>query len=137
MQQISGGCLCGNIRYTIKSEPKLVAQCHCKNCQRQSGSAFSVNMMVPISDFQLMGKLKVYADMNTGSGKPVYRGFCPECGSPIKSDAVSAEGFLFVKAGTLDDLAWDWLNPTVQIYCDSRQPWIVLSDNTRNIAKGG
>lgn len=92
-------------------------------------------MMVPVSDFQLMGNLKSYVDMNTGSGKPVYRGFCSECGSPIKSDAVSAEGYAFIKAGTLDDLTWAWLKPTIQIYCDSRQPWVTLSDETRNIAR--
>ena len=137
MSQITGGCLCGNIRYTIKSEPKMVAQCHCKNCQRQSGSAFSVNLMLPTSDLDLVGKLKAYEDRETNSRKPVYRCFCPECGSPIKSDVASVEGYVFVKAGTLDDLTWAWLKPTTQIYCESRQPWVPIIGNTENFARGG
>ena len=136
MAQITGGCLCGNIRYTIKSEPS-VGQCHCKNCQRQSGSAFSVNLTVPTSDLQLVGELKIYEDRETSSGKPVYRCFCPECGSPIKSDCASFEGYVFVKAGTLDDLTWGWLKPTAQYYCESRQPWVPIISDTETFARGG
>lgn len=137
MADIIGGCLCGSIRYTIKSNPLLVAQCHCRNCQKQSGSAFSVNLMLPEKDLDLKGTLKVYADRKTTSGKPVHRGFCPECGSPIKSDVASIQGYVFVKAGTLDDLMWTWLKPTTQIFCDSRQPWMPIIGDTKNFARDG
>ena len=137
MAHITGGCLCGNIRYSLKSDPALVAQCHCKNCQKQSGSAFSVNLMLPVSDLDLVGELKIYADKETTSGKPVYRGFCPECGSPIKSDVASTEGYVFIKAGTLDQLKWPWLKPTTQIFCDSRQPWMPIIGDTENFARDG
>lgn len=137
MAYITGGCLCGNIRYSLKSDPVLVAQCHCKNCQKQSGSAFSVNLMLPVSDLDLVGELKIYADKETTSGKPVYRGFCPECGSPIKSDVASIEGYVFIKAGTLDQLKWPWLKPTTQIFCESRQPWMPIIGDTENFARDG
>ena len=84
-----------------------------------------------------MGNLKIYEDRTTRSGKPVYRGFCPECGSPIKSDVSSVEGHVFVKAGTLDDLGWAWLKPTMQIFCDSRQPWVPLIGDTENFGQDG
>jgi hypothetical protein len=137
MPKITGGCLCRNIRYTIKSNPVLVAQCHCRNCQKQSGGAFSVNLMLPVADFHCAGTLKFYEDKETTTGQPVYRCFCPECGSPIKSDVASVQGFVFVKAGTLDDPGWPWLKPTVQIFCDIRQPWMPIIGDTKNFPGNG
>ena len=93
--------------------------------------------MLQTPDLHLVGNLKVYEDRETGSGKPVYRCYCPICGSPVKSDVVSIEGYVFVKAGTLDDLSWTWLKPTVQIYCESRQPWVPMTGGTENFPRNG
>lgn len=93
--------------------------------------------MVPRSDLEVTGNLKVYEDRQTTSRMPLYRSFCPECGSPIRSDAVSIKDHVFVKAGTLDSVEWTWLKPTVQIFCDSRQTWMPIVGNTRNFPHDG
>ena len=99
---IQGGCNCGAIRYRIEGKPVVVAQCHCKNCQRQSGSAFSVNLIVPAEGVSTTGILTTYEDRDTLSGNPVYRRFCGACGSPIFSNLSDSNGMSIVKVGTLD-----------------------------------
>jgi hypothetical protein len=62
---LTGGCNCKSIRYTIDADPIMVAQCHCRNCQRQSGSAFSVNVVVANPAVTVTGTLTDYADSDT------------------------------------------------------------------------
>jgi hypothetical protein len=76
MREMRGGCLCGQVRYVATAEPALVAVCHCKNCQKQAGTAFTVVVGWGLKTFNDTGD----------SGQPVRRNFCPECGSPITSD---------------------------------------------------
>lgn len=73
----TGGCLCGNIRYTLSAEPLAVVVCHCRNCQKQAGSALSVVAVVARDALELQGAPKVFEDRGT-SGQAVYRNFCPE-----------------------------------------------------------
>ena len=98
MPKISGGCLCGQVRYSTDAEPAMVAVCHCKNCQKQTGTASSVVLAVPRSTLTIQGQLKAYHDTGD-SGQRVVRKFCPECGSPIVSEAVTAPDIAFIKAG--------------------------------------
>lgn len=126
MTKIEGGCLCGAVRYRSSSEPLMTAVCHCKNCQKQTGTSFSLLVAVPRNDFTVNGKTKIFQDTGD-SGKPVNRHFCPECGSPIYSDVTALEDRLFVKAGTLDDASA--LIPAAHIFCDSAQPWFSLGSD--------
>jgi hypothetical protein len=128
MTQLTGGCLCGNIRYTIDAEPIAVAACHCKNCQRQAGSALSIIAVFPRPSLHLEDTPKVYTDRGT-SGQDVYRNFCPNCGSPVLTDTPGAkeEDIIFIKAGTLDDTSI--LNPTTHYWTKSAQPWFQLPDD--------
>ena len=128
----TGGCLCGNIRYEIEGAPVLTALCHCTNCQRQSGAAFSVNVLVTAPQLKVTGELKTFEDSGD-SGNKVYRRFCPECGSPIISELGASPGMLAVKSGTLDDATG--LTPSAQVYCDSKQDWVVLPDSITAFAK--
>lgn len=122
--KISGGCLCGKVRYSSDAAPAIVAICHCTHCQRQSGSAFSMNIGVPADQLRVEGDtLATYEDTGS-SGMPVLRKFCRNCGSPIFSDVKSSLGLSFVKAGTLDDASW--VKPAVQIWGASRQPWATI-----------
>ena len=120
MSKIVGGCLCGKIRYTGTTDPVMTAICHCKNCQKQAGTAFSVIVAVPKTTLTISGPLKTYNETGS-SGKPVHRNFCPECGSPITTDVEVMPDLVFIKAGTLDDTAA--LAPTMEIFCSSAQPW--------------
>jgi hypothetical protein len=104
----------------------MTAVCHCKHCQRQSGSAFSIIVAVPKGSLKFTGRsLSQFNDIGA-SGQPVIRRFCPDCGSPIVSEVATTPMLDWVKAGTLDDTAW--LKPAVNIWCDHAQPWVTLSD---------
>ena len=80
--KIEGGCLCGKVRYSADTEPAFVGVCHCKNCQKQAGTAFSVIMGIPAAALSVEGELKTYEDRGD-SGQAVLRRFCPNSGSPI------------------------------------------------------
>ncbi|MCF8503272.1 MAG: GFA family protein, partial [Caulobacter sp.] len=119
---ISGGCLCAAVRYMCASPPVMTLVCHCTNCQKQSGSAFSVNVAVATGDLRLTaGEPTVYEDRGE-SGQPVYRHFCGACGSPIFSSVAAMPDLLFLKAGTLDDTSG--VKPALDVWCKSAQPWV-------------
>lgn len=116
-----GGCLCGAVRYVLKSEPRAIAICHCTHCQRQSGSLFSLNLVMKETDYGQTGETAVYEDSGD-SGNVVYRHFCGRCGSPIFAKTALMPGKLVVKAGTLDDL--EGLKPQAEIYTDHAVAWL-------------
>ena len=132
MPKIVGGCLCGKVRYSADVEPVFTGLCHCHNCQKESGSAFAIVVGIPKSAVSLLGELKTYADKGD-SGKPMYRRFCPECGSTIMDEAEALPGILMIQVGTLDDASW--VRPTTQIYCDSAQPWLQVAGQMKRFPK--
>ena len=132
MAQFVGGCLCGKIRYSSNAEPVMTALCHCKNCQKQAGTAFSVIVAVPKPTLSITGTLKSFTDKGE-SGKPVHRNFCPECGSPITTVVDAMPDLVFIKTGTLDDTSK--LKPTMEIFCSSAQPWMVERNKTQKFAR--
>ena len=123
----TGGCLCGAVRYTTSWPPLMVGTCHCKHCQRQAGSAFSILVAVPRDGLSIDGTLTQYDD-DSASGNPVYRKFCGTCGSPVFTETPGgdAQGMMFIKAGTLDE-SKD-LVPTVHFWTSSAQDWVILPD---------
>src|SRR5579864_6468109 len=102
MADLTGGCLCGRVRYTASGEPAFSGVCHCRNCQRYTGSAFEPVVAFPAAGVAITGELKTYNDTGD-SGKPVRRRFCPNCGSGIVAEADLLPGIAIVLAGTLDD----------------------------------
>ena len=132
MSQIVGGCLCGNIRYACEAEPMMMALCHCKNCQKQTSTSFSILVAVPKGSLNIEGELSAYNDQGS-SGQAVIRKFCGKCGSPILSDVAALPTMDFLKAGTLDDTSW--LKPEAQLWCDSAQSWLKLDDDIAQIAQ--
>jgi hypothetical protein len=131
MPRVAGSCLCGSVRYQSEAEPLMTAVCHCDNCQRQSGSSFSIIVGVPAGSLRFEGEehLATFADRGT-SGKAVNRRFCKNCGSPIVSLVEIMPDVHFIKGGTLDDRSW--LRPTTHFWCDTAQPWV---DIARDAAK--
>jgi len=121
--KIDGGCLCGKVRYSADAEPVFVGVCHCKNCQRVSGSAFSTVIAVPSQAINMRGTLQTYADRGD-SGKSLLRRFCPACGSSVIEEAEAMPGMSMILAGTLDDAGW--VKPGMEIFCASAQPWVSL-----------
>ena len=132
MPEISGGCLCGKVRFTANGEPGFVGICHCRNCQRQSGSAFAVVLGFPVAAVAMQGELKTYTDTGD-TGKSLFRRFSPECGSSISTEVEVMPGMIILKAGTLDDPSA--VKPAMQIYCDSAQPWVSLGGEMKSFPK--
>jgi len=121
--KIEGGCLCGKVRYSADAEPVFVGMCHCSSCQRGSGSAFNIVVALPKPAVSVQGTLATFEGRGD-SGKATYRRFCPMCASPIASEAEVMPDVVMIPAGTLDDTSW--VKPTMQIYCDSAEPWVKL-----------
>jgi len=128
----TGGCLCGKVRYTVPAEPLATVICHCINCQKQAGSAFSIVAIFPRSGLSVDGNPSIYEDRGT-SGQKVFRNFCGNCGSPIFSDTEEAreQGVIYVKAGTLDSVSD--LNPTAQFWAKRAHPWIKFPDGVQRL----
>ena len=121
----TGGCLCGKVRYEMTTEPLMCVTCHCKNCQRQAGSALSIIIGVPDGSLKIEGEVKTYNDTGD-SGATVRRQFCENCGSPVFTRVESPPGVMFIKAGTLDDTSE--LEPSLHCYTKSKQDWVELGE---------
>ena len=131
---ITGGCNCGSVRYEITAPPLVVAACHCSQCRRQSGAAYSVNLIVRSKAMRVEGKTTVWTDTDTESGSPLAREYCGCCGSPIRSVPSSTPGIVAVKAGTLDYPAP--FAPTIHLWTMSKLPWVSIPDGLTTFEKG-
>lgn len=130
----TGGCLCGNIRYTLKADPALTVVCHCTHCQKASGSAFSTNLVVQRADIEFSGGEMAAYDDAAESGNTLKRSFCPKCGASLMSESSGRPGSAVLKAGTLDDPSG--VKPTMQIWTRSAQPWVKFAAEMTSIEKG-
>ena len=127
MPTIQGSCLCGKVTYRADGDPLFTAACHCTDCQKQTGTAFSVIVAVPTDAFHVEGdSLASVTTIGSDHGQEVDRRFCRECGSPIVTLTPAAPGMAIVKAGTLDDTSW--LDPTLHIWTESAQAWVTTGD---------
>ncbi|WPN49506.1 MULTISPECIES: GFA family protein [unclassified Pseudomonas] len=124
MSTLNGSCLCGNVQYSTLAVPLMTAVCHCKDCQKQSGSAFSVNVVVPADGFEVQGQSLSSYSSKGGSGLPVQRFFCSHCGSALYTSLMAMPGLFAVKAGTLSDAST--LTPALNMWCASAQPWVAI-----------
>jgi hypothetical protein len=122
MIMTEGGCNCRAVRYRIDGPPLSVAACHCTNCRRQSGSAYSVNIVVKASAVTVEGELASYLDHDTSSGHPVLREFCGTCGSPVRSTPQANPKIVVIKAGTADHP--ESLAPKLHIWTRTCLPWV-------------
>jgi hypothetical protein len=132
MLEITGSCRCGQIRYAGNAEPIFTGVCHCKDCQKRTGAAFSVFVAVPRSALSIQGSPKSFS-VTADSGKENVSRFCPNCGSPIASEPASLPGVSIIPAGTLDDNSW--LKPTMEVFCDSAQGWVQLGGEMQRFPK--
>lgn len=131
-QNFSGGCACGAVRYEAGASV-LMMNCHCRDCQRASGSGYAPFVVVPKTSFQVSGELRYYESAG-GTGKPIRRGFCPTCGSPIVIEVDAVPGIVALLAGGLD--APGNHAPTMDIFTASAQPWDQMAPGTKKVAGG-
>ena len=120
-----GGCSCGAVRYRLTSEPLFTHCCHCLNCQRQTGSAFVINLLIEADRVELLAgePQPVDAPRDDGSVQRIYR--CPTCQVAVFSEYGRPE-VRFVRGGTLDQPSG--ITPDVHIYTKSKLPWVTLPE---------
>jgi hypothetical protein len=123
-----GGCTCRFVRYRMSMKPMFVHCCHCRWCQRETGSSFALNAMIEAERIQLQqGEVEVInTPSNSGKGQKISR--CPKCHIAVWSNYAGAgDAVHFVRVGTLDEP--DRLPPDIHIFTASKQPWVVLPPN--------
>ena len=122
-----GGCACGAVRYRLASEPLFVHCCHCLNCQRQTGSAFVINLLIEAERVELLAEspLPVDAPRDDGSVQRIFR--CPRCQVAVFSEYSRPE-VRFVRGGTMDDPTQ--IRPDVHIYTRSKVGWVTIPVQT-------
>ncbi|MFT4560575.1 MAG: hypothetical protein ACI9BW_000309 [Gammaproteobacteria bacterium] len=127
--KLSGGCVCGQVRYELKDGPLFVHACHCSDCQRATGSAFVVNLGVASSDFVIEGKTSTVTNPTpSGSGYDAH--FCPNCATVLWSKYHFIDlPILALRGGTLDDP--NLAPPTYHVHTRRKQSWVVLPNDTQ------
>ncbi len=116
----TGQCLCGSVKYDVEIPEKspYAGLCHCKDCQRYTGTAFASSLMVPKAGVKLTGELKFYGK-ETERGSVMERGFCPNCGSNVLCRSDAWDDHYVLSAGTLDDPSV--YKPKINIFTRSAQ----------------
>ncbi len=124
---LRGGCQCGALRYEIAAAPITLYACHCTDCQRQTGSAFALSMVVPRRDLHIVkGEPRTWRrpGEHTASGTPADCVFCGDCGARLYNLPSRDTAIAVLKPGTLDDTSW--LRPVGHIWTKSAQPWVEI-----------
>jgi hypothetical protein len=128
-----GRCTCGAVRYRMTSAPMFVHCCHCRWCQRETGTAFALNALIESDRVQLLGGEPevVHTPSNSGVGQKIAR--CPTCRVALWSNYGGAgDKIRFIRVGTLEEP--DRLPPDIHIYTMSKQPWVVLPEGMPAVA---
>jgi hypothetical protein len=117
----SGGCACGAIRYACTSEPLFMGNCHCRDCQRATGSAYFAAVSVSEPTFRLTTGTPAVYEKQADSGNTMRRMFCSQCGSPVFLTNSARPNVVVLYAASVDDPSW--VRPSRDIYTESAQPW--------------
>jgi hypothetical protein len=123
---LEGGCACGAVRYRLTSDPLFIHCCHCLNCQRQTGSAFVINLLIETDRVELLegDPQPVPVPRSGGKKQKIWR--CPICQIAVFSQYTRRQ-VRFVRGGTLDDPGA--VAPDVHIFTRSKLPWVTLPDS--------
>ena len=129
-----GGCTYRAVRYRLRPPPLIVHCCHCRWCQRESGAAFALNLLIESERLQLLNGRVDLVETPSASGKGQRSARCPECRVALWSHYAGFNELVsFVRVGTLDEP--DRFPPDVHIYTESKQPWVVLPHEARSFAR--
>lgn len=126
-ERMTGSCLCGAVSYEVDGPPAFTALCHCRHCQRQTGSAFSMVTGFAAQGYRQTGTTRIFADKSE-NGRDLERHFCAVCGSPVLSRIEPLPDMVLIKSGTLDEFAN--LSPVVEVFCASRMAFLPAIDGT-------
>lgn len=119
-----GGCACGTIRYACSGAPLYMGNCHCRDCQRATGSAYFPAVLVRDADFTVVGGEPGWYETKADRGHAMKRAFCVKCGSPLFLKNTANMNVTILYAGSLDDPGW--YAPSRDIFVKSAQPWDLM-----------
>ena len=117
----TGGCACGRIRYECSAPPRRMVNCHCRDCQLASGSAYSPTLVMARDAVRLTRGQPASFDKQAESGNIARREFCAHCGTPLFASSSASPQYLGVRAASLDDSSW--YQPEADVWTGSAQAW--------------
>jgi hypothetical protein len=123
---ISGGCLCGAVRYATEAEPIITRLCWCRVCQYFATGNAAVSTCFPSEGLSVTGELRDFVS-TADSGNRMHRRFCPVCGTHMFSEAESRPHLVFVRVGTFDDP--DRAQPAATIWTASAPRWACIDES--------
>lgn len=129
-----GGCLCGAVRYKVKAAPVIGTVCHCRFCQRRTGSAFAAMGYFREEDVELSGKLAMYEHRSDESGRWLRIEFCPACGTPVTHTAELRAGLRGIGVGTFDQPGW--FRHDRHVWTRSKHDWVAVPGDVSAFPKG-
>jgi hypothetical protein len=124
--EITGGCQCGAVRYAIAPGPLPCYVCHCRECQKQTASAFAISVPVATSRLTVRGDAATYTRA-TDSGSTTACHFCPTCGTRLFHQSARSPELVTLKAGTLDDASA--LMPLAHLWVSRKHAWVHIPDD--------
>lgn len=124
---IKGHCQCGALRYQIAEAPSMIYACHCTNCQRIAGSAFSVPATIREESLEFTSGTPQRVTWRSDAGNERYGFFCGDCGCRILHGQLPSNGIASVRASTFEDPSW--IVAAGHIWTRSAQPWIRFGDD--------
>jgi hypothetical protein len=130
---ITGGCACGRVRYRALAAPLLMLKCHCRDCQRASGTGYAAIMAMQRDAVEIAGELRFHRTRGD-DGSHVERGFCPSCGSPVANRLERLPGMIGLIAGSLDDPTL--FRPAFDSFIASAPHWDPLAPETAKHKRG-
>jgi hypothetical protein len=130
---IMGRCACGAVTYACTGEPIWMVNCHCRDCQKATGSGYAPLVFLPRAATSVTGDLRWHA-ATADSGTIVERGFCPQCGNPMMVTPPRMPEALAVFAGSLDHPGLH--APRADLFCDRAHAWDTMAQDTRKFPRG-
>jgi len=121
---LTGGCICGQLRYALTDLPQIVLACHCRNCQQRSGSAFALSMLTRRGDFAVTAGESLSRDLPGGSGALHRQHVRPHCFTRTHTEMLAYPDIINVRPGTLDDPSF--MKPVAQCWTRLARPWAVI-----------
>jgi len=132
-KKLTGGCLCGAIRYESEAEATAMLKCHCRDCQRAGGSGYAPVLAVPAAAVKVTGTPRYYKTVGD-AGKGVERGFCTNCGSQVLVKLERLPDVLGLQAASLDDPSL--FRPKLDLFTSSAWAWDPISPSTEQRTHG-
>ncbi len=129
---LEGSCLCGGVRFRLAGRLGPAGFCHCKQCQRASGSAFAANAPVREKYFQIIAGAQIVSEYESSPGK--FRAFCSRCGSPVYSRRDSEPELRRIRLGTLD--SDPERRPLAHVWVSAKAPWYSIEDSLVQFEEG-